>query len=64
LFKKARWLLTVISLRFSSSSSEYEDDIKPSFPLPDLEKEPLPVFADNVLPSTLFLLSLVLPFAA
>ncbi|GAA5873649.1 hypothetical protein JCM8547_002667 [Rhodosporidiobolus lusitaniae] len=53
LYKKALWLLTVVNLRFSSSEE------KPSFPLP--KTEGLPVFADNVLPSLLIHLSILLP---
>ncbi|GAA5979927.1 hypothetical protein JCM11641_007588 [Rhodosporidiobolus odoratus] len=45
LFKKALWLLTVITLRFA--------DEKPSFPLPEVDDTNLPIFADNVLPSLL-----------
>ena len=51
LFKKALWTLNAISVAFSSSS--------PPFPLPT-NTDQFPVFADNVLPSTIFLLSLLL----
>lgn len=65
LFKKALWLLTVVSQRFSSRSGNEdgeEEETKPKFPLPDLKKEALPIFADNVLPSTPSLPPLFLPF--
>ncbi|GAA6004047.1 hypothetical protein JCM10207_006531 [Rhodosporidiobolus poonsookiae] len=44
IFKKALWLLAVVSLRFSTESP-------PPFPLPKLDD--FPVFADNVLPTLL-----------
>ncbi|GAA5859445.1 hypothetical protein JCM1840_004620 [Sporobolomyces johnsonii] len=52
LFKKALWLLTIITLRFSSDTAS-----PPPFPLPKIED--LPVFADNVLPTLLVHLNIL-----
>ncbi|BGP12100.1 hypothetical protein JCM10213_005207 [Rhodosporidiobolus nylandii] len=50
LYKKALWLVTVVALRFQKAKDDGE---RVPFPVPELSKEPLPVFADNVLPSLL-----------
>lgn len=58
LFKKSLFLLTAITLRFSPKPNLSEEDQPPNlgdvhFPLPGIAD--LPIFADNVIPSSSFL---------
>ncbi|GAA6063306.1 hypothetical protein JCM10212_006716 [Sporobolomyces blumeae] len=60
LFKKALWLLSVLSIRFSprgdtcTSESASRDGPPPPFPVPtSADLAHLPIFADNVIPSLL-----------
>lgn len=55
IFKKALFLLNAISLRFSPSAPTSDVvSIVPTFPIPDVSE--LPIFADNVIPSSSLLL--------